>query len=336
MTSVSVIIPCYNEEATICSLLEAIHRQTYPMEDIEVIIADGLSEDATRAKIRAYSGQHPDLQINVIDNIRRSIPSGVNRAIEASRGKYLIRMDAHSIPDMDYIKNCVAGLDQGLGDNVGGVWIIEPKENTWIARSIALAVSHRIGIGDALYRTGGKAQEVDTVPFGAFKRELVERIGMFDETLLTNEDYEFNVRVRQAGGKVWMDPSIHSIYQPRSTLKELSRQYWRYGYWKAQMLRRYPGTLRWRQALPPLFVLTLIGLAILAIGFALARWLLAIIVIVYILIILITGIQLSIKRKDSLIAIGMPLAIITLHLTWGTALLWGLVARPNSHQIQAQ
>jgi len=334
MINISVIVPCYNEEATIQQLLKAIYDQSYPQNDIEVIIADGLSTDCTRTVIQEFQISHPDLVIRIIDNKKRDIPSGLNRAIENAQGKYLIRMDAHSIPDRDYIKYCIDGLDKGLGDNVGGIWKIEPGATTWIAKAIAVAASHRLGVGDALYRVGGTAQEVDTVPFGAFRRELIEKIGAFDETLLTNEDYEFNTRLRQSGGKVWLDPSIHSIYYARSNLKELSQQYWRYGYWKAQMLRRYPQTLRWRQILPPLFVLALISLGFLSLGWYFARWLLVIIVLLYTMVIMIVGIQMSFKHKDISLAIGVPLAIATIHLSWGTALLWGLVVKPKVKELQ--
>lgn len=332
MINVSVIVPCYNEQATIRKLLDAIYGQSYPLNDIEVIIADGLSTDHTRTVISDFQLSHPGLVIRIIDNIQRAIPSGLNRAIEVAQGKYIIRMDAHSIPDWDYIKNCIDGLNAGLGDNVGGIWKIQPGATTWIAKAIAIAASHPIGVGDALYRIGGIAQEVDTVPFGAFQRGLIDKIGKFDETLLTNEDYEFNVRVRQSGGKVWMDPSIHSVYYARSTLKELSQQYWRYGYWKAQMLRRYPKSLRWRQIMPPLFVVALISLGFLSFGWYLARWLLAIIVLLYTIVICFVGIQMSINHKDISLVVGVPLAIATIHLSWGTALLWGLVAKPRLNE----
>ena len=329
MPAVSIIVPCYNEQATILKLLQAFYEQTFPLKDMEVIVADGLSSDNTRTLINGFQVSHPDLAIRIIDNPQRAIPSGLNRAIEASRGKYLIRMDAHSIPEPDYIENCVRGLENGRGDNVGGVWKILAGADTWIAKAIAIAAAHPFGAGDALYRVGGHAQEVDTVPFGAFSRGLIDKIGLFDESLLTNEDYEFNTRVRQSGGKVWMDPAIRSTYYARATLKELSQQYWRYGYWKAQMLRRYPKTMRWRQALPPLFVLSLLILALLSIGWHLARLLLAIIVLLYILILFIAGIQICISRKDIGTCIGVPLAIATIHLSWGTALLWGLVVKPG-------
>jgi succinoglycan biosynthesis protein ExoA len=332
MIKVSVIVPCYNEQTRIMQLLDAIYGQSYPVNDIEVVIADGLSSDRTRAVISEFQSSHPNLTIRVIDNIHRAIPSGLNRAITAAQGKYFIRMDAHSIPDRDYITNCIHGLDEGLGDNVGGIWKIQPGSSTWIAKAIAVAGSHPLGVGDALYRIGGSAQEVDTVPFGAFRKELIDKIGMFDETLLTNEDYEFNVRVRQSGGKVWMDPSIHSIYFARSTIKKLLQQYWRYGYWKAQMLRRYPKTLRWRQVVPPLFVLALISLGLSSLGWSPARWLVAIIVILYTIVIFAAGIQMSLKHKDISLVIGLPVAIATIHLSWGTAFLWGLIAKPRVNE----
>lgn len=329
MIKVSVIVPCYNEQATIRQLLDAIYHQSYPKNEVEVVIADGLSSDHTRTVITEYQQEHPDLEIRVIDNPIRIIPAGLNRAIEASKGKYIIRMDAHSIPNFDYIQNCIQGLDENLGDIIGGIWKIQPGASTWVAKAIAIAASHPLGAGDARYRIGGIAQEVDTVPFGAFRREMINKIGMYDESLLTNEDYEFNARLRQFGGRVWLDPNISSIYYSRPTLIELAKQYWRYGYWKAQMLRKHPKTLRWRQFLPPLFVLVLLVLGILSIAWNLARWLLAFIVLLYTIVILSIGIQMSLKNSSALLAIGVPLATATIHFSWGTAFLWGLIAKPK-------
>ncbi len=329
MITVSVVIPCYNEQATIGLLLEAIYNQTYPKSEIEVVIADGLSTDDTRSVIKDYQTRHPDLKIRVIDNLRRTIPSGVNRAIEAANGIYIVRMDGHSIPNGNYIQKCIQGLEAKLGENVGGTWEIQPGSGTWIAKAIAIAASHPIGAGDARYRIGGVSQEVETVPFGAFHKDLTRKIGLFDETLLTNEDYEFNTRIKQSGGRVWLDPSISSIYYARPTLGELAKQYWRYGYWKAQMLRKHPHTLRWRQTLPPLFVLALAGLGLLSPVWNLARWLLAFIVLLYTIVIFGIGIQMSIKHSSASLIIGIPLATATIHFAWGTAFLWGLVARPK-------
>lgn len=329
MTTVSVIVPCYNEEKTIEYLLDAIYNQSYPKEEMEVVIADGLSTDHTKEVIENFHSVHPDLAIRVIDNHRRAIPSGLNRAIEASSGKYIVRMDAHSKPNRDYIRRCIEGLDSGLGDNVGGIWDIRAGADSWIAQSIAIAVAHPLGAGDARYRIGGEAQEVETVPFGAYNKELFKKVGLFDETLLTNEDYELNTRIRQSGGKVWLDPEISSIYYARPTIKDLCRQYLRYGYWKAQMLRRYPKTLRWRQIIPPAFVLSLLGLMILSPVWTLARWLLATTLIVYTIIVFYIGLQMSIKSKKFYNILGFSIAIATIHLSWGTAFLWGCIVKPK-------
>ena len=322
---VSIIVPCYNEQATIRQLLEAIFQQTYPFADMEVVIADGVSEDGTLAEIANFQVEHPELLLRVVQNAARSIPSAVNCAIRASAGEYIVRMDAHSRPYPNYVERCLSALESDLGDNVGGVWQIQPGDKSWIAESVAVAARHPLGVGDAGYRIGAQASIVDTVPFGAFRRSLIDRVGLFDETLLSNEDYEFNARIRQSGGRVWLDPGIVTVYYARSTLRELARQYWRYGYWKFRMLRRYPGTLRWRQALPPLFVVSLIGLALLA-WWPLAGWLLALELAVYVTVLFITGILSALRNRKLYLIAGLPLSIATMHLAWGSGFLWSIIS----------
>ncbi|MBG7609582.1 MAG: glycosyltransferase family 2 protein, partial [Anaerolineae bacterium] len=281
MPKVSIIVPCYNEEATIQKLLDALFGQTFSRDNMEVIIADGMSNDRTREVIASFQGNHPDLLVRVIDNYPQTIPAALNQAIEAAQSDIFVRLDAHSVPEPDYVERSVRALESGLGNNVGGIWQIRPGAGGRIARGIAAAVANPLGVGDARYRIGGKAQVVDTVPFGTFSRDLIKQIGTFDETLHSNEDYEFNVRVRKAGAKVWMDPAIQTTYYARSSLKELWRQYWRYGYWKLRMLLRYPDTFRWRQ-LSGVFVLSWIVLGLFSVLWIWARWLLAIEIILYI------------------------------------------------------
>jgi glycosyltransferase involved in cell wall biosynthesis len=326
MPKVSVIVPCYNEQSTIRLLLEALHEQTFPRAEMEVILADGMSTDGTRDAIAAFQKDFPELEVRVVDNALRNIPSGVNRAIEASRGGIIVRLDAHSKPYPDYVANSVKAHEEGRGDNVGGVWEIRPGADTWIAKSIAVAAAHPLGVGDALYRHAKHAAEVDTVPFGSFRRTLIDKIGFFDESLLTNEDYEFNARVRKAGGRIWLDPSIRSVYFARSTLVELIRQYWRYGYWKWRMLRRYPDTLRWRQALPPLFVSSLLGLALFSIFLPLARFILIGELLTYFSIMILAGLYTTFRQQKPYLIFGLPLAIPAMHVTWGSGFLWSILA----------
>jgi succinoglycan biosynthesis protein ExoA len=328
---VSVIVPCYNEQSTIRLTLDAFRAQTFPRADMEVIIADGLSTDATRQVIAAFQRDFPDLEVRVVDNPLRTIPSGLNRAIAAARGEIIVRFDGHSKPYPDYVENCVAAHAGGRGDNVGGVWEICPGADTWIAKSIAVAAAHPLGVGDALYRHTKQAAEVDTVPFGSFRRALVEKLGFFDETLLTNEDYEFNARIRKLGGKIWLDPSIRSVYFARATLLELIRQYWRYGFWKWRMLRRYPDTLRWRQALPPLFVFSLIVLVVLAFFIPVAKVLLVAELLLYVSIMILTGLYAALRGQKPYLAAGLPLAIPAMHLSWGSGFLWSMLTTDN-HQ----
>lgn len=321
--SVSVIIPCRNEEKTIQLVLDAIFTQTYPHDLLQVVIADGFSGDRTREEIESFKASHPDLTVLVVDNPQRIIPAGLNAAIRASKGDMIVRMDAHSIPNPDYIALCVDALERNLAQNVGGVWDIQPGTDSWIARSIAAAAGNPLAVGDAQYRYSDKAAYVDTVPYGSYKRDLFDQIGLFDETLLANEDYELNTRIIQSGGKIWLDPKIRCSYFARPNLRALSRQYYGYGYWKIQMLKRYPETLRWRQALPPAFILGLLVTLMVGIFWKPSLVIFAITLGLYLLALLGVGIHMATKKSDILMVIGIPLAIITMHFSWGAGFIAG-------------
>ncbi|GAB4534450.1 MAG: hypothetical protein Fur0018_24290 [Anaerolineales bacterium] len=322
---VSLIIPCYNEARTISLLLNALHAQTYPLECMEIIIADGMSTDSTREVIANFQRQHPNIHLRVVDNPRRHIPAALNCALQAASGEIIVRMDAHAVPAPDYVARCVDDLQAGRGVNVGGVWEIRPGAPGVMAQGIALAAAHRFGVGDAHYRHAEEARRVDTVPFGAFYRSLVERIGAFDETLLTNEDYEFNARIRQSGGAIWLNPDIRAVYYARPTLAALARQYARYGFWKWRMLQRYPETLRWRQALPPIFVLGLLVLAALSVWWPEARLLLGLQIGTYLALLALVGLQTARRQRSLCVGLFTSLAIAVMHLVWGSAFLWSMI-----------
>lgn len=246
---VSVVIPCLNEARRLPGVLDALATQTLPPG--EIIVVDGGSTDGTPDVARSWAAAHPGIPLRILSNPHRHIPHALNLGLAAARGEIIARLDGHAQPAPDYLERCLSALAATGADVVGGAWEVCPGGPGVVAEAIALAVSSPLGAGDARYRlAGAPAGEVDTVPFGCFRRALWQRQGGYNEALLTNEDYEFNARVRRAGGRVWFEPGIRCRYFARATLGALVRQYARYGWWKAQMLKRYPGSLRLRQALP--------------------------------------------------------------------------------------
>lgn len=261
--SISIVIPCLNEADHLPRALEAIARQD--LRPFEVLVVDAGSDDGSPALVEAYATRHPELGVRVIRGNWNAIPAVLNAGIEAAKGDIIVRLDGHSVPAPDYLRRVTLALDETRAGVAGGIWRVVPGAETTVARAIACAVSHPLGAGDAVYRIAKRATgrtSVDTVPFGCFRRETWERLGGFNEGLLTNEDYEFNYRVRSSGLQVVLDSSVECEYVARSTLSALARQYFRYGWWKAQMLKANPASLRLRQAIPALFAPVLVALAI--------------------------------------------------------------------------
>jgi len=268
---VSIVIPCRNEAGPVQRLLGSIRQQDTPVH--EVIVVDNASTDDLAGSIDRWSSQHPGLPVQVVACPRVGIPAALNAGIRAAQGDVIVRFDAHSCPGDAYVRRAVETLDETGAGVVGGVWEVVPGDRTLTAQAIARAVSHPMGAGDAAYRTGRTShglREVDTVPFGCFRKATWEALGGFNERLATNEDYEFNYRARQSGHPVILDPRIRSTYYARSTFSALAAQYSRYGWWKAQMLKSHPASLRWRQAVPAAFVAAAVGLGAATLVFALA------------------------------------------------------------------
>lgn len=322
--SVSVVIPCRNEERFIGHALERLAEQ-YDHDRYEIVVVDGFSEDGTRAVIEQFQRDHPDLKIQLLDNPARNIPTGLNLGVKAATGEIIARMDAHAAPPAGYIRRLVEVLRQERAGAAGMPCLVRPARDTVTATAIAGAVSHPFGIGDAKYRLteGGPLQEpVDTVAFACFRKSLWEELGGFDETLLTNEDYDFNYRVRRSGRDVILDRTAHCDYFARGNLKALAKQYFRYGGWKAEMIRRQPRSIRLRHLVAPIFVLSLIGLAIAGFFWPLAWWFLLFELALYLLLALAAGAQVA-KRTNAGVRMMllMPLIFLTIHLTWGSSFL---------------
>lgn len=327
--TVSVVIPCYNEERFIGKVLENLAGQHAPAR-YEIIIVDGMSTDGTRAVVAEFTGRHPDIAVRLIDNPARNIPTALNLGIGRARHEIIVRMDAHSVPSENYVRRCVEGLTSDEVSVVGMPWRIRASEETWTAQAIALAVAHPFGIGDAKYRLENSASQfVDTVPFGAFRKSLWQQVGGFNESLLANEDYDFHYRVRQRGGRILLDTGGHSIYFARHSFKALAVQYFRYGRWKAQMVKLNPRSLRLRQLVAPVFVIALIILTALSLLSRLAAVALAAVVVPYVALAALFAFKLSRKAGDFRLLPLIAFAFLIIHTTWGSSFLLGLFHSPQ-------
>ena len=323
---VSVVIPCLNEEQHIGAVLEHLLTQ-YEHGRLEIIIVDGRSTDRTRAVVADCAAQHTEVAIRLLDNPARHIPVALNLGVAAARGEVIVRMDAHALPSANYVRRCVALLQDEAVAVVGMPWRIRAGAETPTARAIALAVAHPFGIGDAQYRLArdGVMRDVDTVPFGVFRKELWQQLGGFNEALLANEDYDFNYRVRQRGGRVVLDTAAHSIYFARATLRTLARQYVRYGRWKAQMLKLHPRSVRWRHGVAPAFVAALVTLALLGLWRPAAWWLLLLALAAYLLPALACAFGLARKESDYKLLPLVIAAFCVIHCSWGGGFWRGLL-----------
>lgn len=239
------MLPVLNEEACIDDALERLRAQTYT--DIEVLVVDGGSTDATRSIVTRHATE--DARVHLVNNPRRLQSAGLNEALEQARGEILVRVDGHSFVEDDYVENCVRILDQTGADVVGGRMVARPVDEP-VARGVAIANEAVWGAGPAQFHRIGEAGPVDTVYLGTFLVDRLRSLGGWAEDVGVNEDYEMNLRIREAGGTVWFDPELGVGYRPRRTLQAVAKQYFRYGRSKATVMRRHPASTKLRQLIP--------------------------------------------------------------------------------------
>lgn len=257
---VSIAIPCRNEAAFIAGCLDSILAGDYPRDRLEILVADGRSDDGTRDILSRYAAAHPC--ITVLDNPQASTPTALNVAIRAASGSVVIRMDAHVLYPRHYVRGLVEALEETGADNVGGVLETLPAEDTPTARAIALGLSHPFGVGNSHFRTGTRVRrEVDTVPFGCYRRETFDRIGLFDEELVRNQDDEFNFRLIARGGRVLLVPEVICRYFARRSFRQVARMYYQYGYFKPLVARKVGRVMTVRQLVPSMLIAALLGSA---------------------------------------------------------------------------
>jgi succinoglycan biosynthesis protein ExoA len=262
---VSVIVPCRNEARYIREFLSGLLRQHLGDLEMEILVADGMSDDGTRAVLEEFQNRFRN--IRVFDNPERIASTGLNRAIRQAKGEIIIRMDAHTEYAPDYIRTCVDVLDETQADNVGGPALT--RANGYVAEAIAHAFHSPFASGGSKFHDPQYEGPVDTVTYGCWRKSTLEKIGLFDERLVRCQDAELNLRLVASGGTVWQSPKIVSWYYPRKRLSDLCLQYFQYGFWKCAVIRKHRRPAAWRNLVPSACLLLAIALLTGASGAAL-------------------------------------------------------------------
>jgi succinoglycan biosynthesis protein ExoA len=317
-TLISVIVPTLDEEAHIGAVLEDMLGQEHLNADVEILVADGGSTDGTRAIIARYAARG---SVRLVDNPKRHQAHGYNAAIRAARGSIICIVHAHARYSRTYLATCLATRERTGAANVGGV--IRHRGEGLLGEAIALAMSSPLGVGDSKYRHAKREQWCDSVMGAFIERRLFDEIGLYNETNIVNEDCEFNYRLRAAGYKVFVTPSIEATYYVRSSLVALAMQYARYGFYRRWTEVQHPGSVPWRVYAPPAL---LVSLAISAILFSFGLVTPAAIVpTVYLCFLGIGFIDGMCRSKRFLLALLEPVAIATMHFAFGFGWLRGFV-----------
>ncbi len=323
MIKVSVIIPCRNEEQYIEGCLKSILQNDFNQNDLEILVVDGMSEDRTREIVSNYSKKNSC--IRMLDNPEKITPVALNVGISQAIGEIIIRLDAHAEYPNQYISKLIYYLDKLMADNVGGVWVTLPSNDTGKAKAIVAALTTPFGVGNTHYRLNIKRiKKVDTVPYGCFRRSLFERIGMFDERLVRNQDDEFNARIRKYGGKIFLIPEIRIKYYARSTIKSLWKMFYQYGFYKPMVNRLIGVPITARQFIPFFFVLFCLFFIPLSL---IISWLFPVSLVIlfsYIGLNIITSIWITFQNKDYNLLAWLPFVFLVVHFSYGLGYFAGL------------
>lgn len=258
--SISILIPMRNECAFVARCLDSVLSQIEGRQDVEVLCIDGASDDGTREIVLDYQARDP--RICLVDNPKKIVPTGMNLGIAKSKGDIIIRLDCHSEYASDYIAKCVEVLQRSGADNVGGYITTRSGKDSRVGRAIAAATSSRFGVGGSTFRIGGDERDVDTVPFGCFRRVVFDRYGLYDERLVRNQDIELNSRIRKGGGRIVISPDIRLTYFNQSTFRGIRRQSFHNGLWNPYTAFHASGCLSPRHFVPLIFALSLLLLGL--------------------------------------------------------------------------
>ena len=321
--TVSIICPVFNEEKFIEACIISILEQDYPKEAMEVIFVDGNSTDSSTDIILRYTKQYSFLKL--LNNPERIVPYALNKGLAAATGEVILRLDAHCTYPTNYISELVRYLYQLNADNVGGVWNTQPAKDTPICQAIAFASSHPFGVGGSMHKIGAsKIMETDTVPFGCYKREIFDKTGPFDTDLVRNQDDEFNGRLLNLGGKIYLIPQVIINYTARDTLCKMRKMYYQYGLYKPLVNKKLGAPATVRQFFPLLFLL---GLIIGGIGSAfwpVVQHLYTTVLLLYLFIGIVVGSMGAIRTHQPLLTLLMPYVFFNIHMSYGIGYLVGI------------
>ena len=322
---VSIIVPCRNEEKYIGECLDSIIENDFAKDKLEVLVLEGMSEDGSRQVVEKYAGKYPFIKL--LENPKKITPCALNIGVKHAKGDVIMRMDAHASYEKNYISKCLKYLKKYGADNVGGVMITLPRNSTFIGKAIVAAVSHPFGVGGSVFRTGSKKPMwVDTVFGGCYRKEVFEKIGLFNENLISSQDMEFNLRLKKAGGKILLVPDIVAYYYARSDFRSFCKNDFRNGLWVVYPFKftdHMP--VSWRHLVPLTFVSSLICSAVLSLFFPLFWWLFFSIIGLYSLTNFYFSCKIAIREKDFKWFFIMPIIFATLHISYGLGSIFGVI-----------
>ncbi len=320
LRKISVIIPIYNEEKYISKCLDSIIESNYDKNKMEVLLVDGGSVDKTVDIIKKYQKKYPFFRL--FYNPKKIVPVAMNIGIKEATGEYIIRLDAHSSYPKDYFSKLIYWHKKLDADNVGGVVITEVKNKTLTSNAIKNVLSDKLGVGSAFRSGVDEIKEVDTVPFGCYKKEVFDKIGLYDERLVRNQDIELNKRLKKNGGKIYLIPEIKCTYFARETFKDLAKNNFNNGLWN--ILTAYYtnslNSLSLRHFIPLLFILSLLFSLLLGFFNKYFFYLFLIILGLYLSIISIRSFQ--IKKETTFF--HQLIAFLVLHFSYGIGSLVGI------------
>ena len=323
----SVICPIYNEEKYIAKCIDSILAQDYSKDELEIIFVDGMSKDRTREIVNEYTKQYPFIRL--IDNPEKIVPPAMNKGIKAAKGEIIMRLDAHATYEKNYFTVLVNAHKELGADNVGAVCKTDVLNKTPKTLAIREVLSNKFGVGNSVFRTGvDKVMEVDTVPFGCWKREVFDKYGLYDVRLVRNQDIELNKRIIRGGGKICIVPNTYCTYLARETYQGLAKNNFGNGKWNILTVfyTKQFNSLSIRHFIPLLFVLSLIVPTILSLVYTPFLIISLLSILAYVSLLGMISLKLSINKKLNFIY--LLTSFLVLHLSYGWGSLMGLIKLP--------